>query len=166
MLADPRNADAIGVSPGAFSVERVRQSKRARADSGVAGDWTVFFPANDAERFVGEARIADWDSLNHIREIFASIHPAYGGKGLGVEAVSALMEHIFRTDQIATVRVQTLESNLKALRLTGKLGFRESGRRIVLPDPVRGFKGGTAVFLECRSHQFRLPTEGTEKTRL
>jgi len=166
MLSDPGIADAIGVSAGAFSVENVRRSKQARVDSGVAGDWTIFFSADDAERFVGEAGIADWDSLNHIVEIFASIHPACGGKGFGVEAVSALMKHIFRSDPIATVRVQTLQRNLKALRLAGKLGFRESGRRVALPDPVRGFKGGTAVFLECRSHQFRLPTEGTEKTRL
>jgi hypothetical protein len=41
------------------------------------------------------------------------------------------MEHVFREDSLATIRMQTLSTNERALSLCWKLGYRETGQRFM-----------------------------------
>jgi RimJ/RimL family protein N-acetyltransferase len=65
------------------------------------------------------------------------------------------MAHVYGHNSLATIRMQTLATNERALALCARLGFRETGRRYVEADLGRGFIGGIAVILDCRAHEFR-----------
>jgi RimJ/RimL family protein N-acetyltransferase len=155
LFQDPRVTGPIGMPDGSRTLEKVRDAKRAREESEDAGDWTVFALASDGEEFAGETGIAGWNVETHVVEVFAAISPERMGMAYGREAVSLLLEHIWRRSPVATARVQVLSTNKRALRLAESLGFRETGRRLVPPDPITGFPGGTGVILDCRQHEFR-----------
>ena len=155
LLADERVTAPMGVESPDLSRERVRAAKEDRMGRDDAGDWTIFIPVGEDEIFAGEIGIALWEPETHVGEIFAAVHPDLAGKGYGREAASTLIEHIFGLDPVATVRVQTLRSNVKAVKLACSLGFRETGVRFVPPEQSKGFPGGAAVILDVRAYEFR-----------
>lgn len=155
LFQDPRVTGPIGMPDGSCPLDKVRDAKRARGASEDAGDWTVFATTAEGEAFVGETGIAGWNAETHVVEVFAAISPEYMGMAYGREAVSLLLEHIWRRSPVATARVQALSTNRHALRLAVSLGFRETGRRFVPPDPITGFPGGAGVMLDCRQHEFK-----------
>ena len=154
LLSDPLVTGPLGMPVPSITIENLRLSKRDRTSREDATDWTIFFSENDTELFIGEIGIACWDVENHVVEVFIAIHPDHHGKAYGIEALSVLMDSIYARTQVALVRTQILESNTRSLSMVAKLGFRETGRRFVHPDPLRGFVGGTSVILDCRAHEF------------
>ncbi len=155
ILTDPGVTEPLGLTSPAITIEKLRQSKQERIDSNSSSDWTVFLVVEGAEEIIGEIGIAFWDEENHVVEVFLAIHPEYWGHSYGIEALSTLMSWIFSRSTLAVVRAQILERNTRSLRLVSKLGFRESGRRFVHPDPLSNFEGGTSLMLDCREHEFR-----------
>jgi len=155
MFQDPRTTGPLGIDSKKFPIDKIRDQKRERMEAPDASDWTIFIKKGGDEKFAGEVGLVNWDYETHVVEIFAAISPDLSGKGYGRETVSILMERIFARSMIAIVRVQTLTTNKAALKLSYALGFRETGRRAVSPDPEIGFVGGIAVVMDCLFYEFR-----------
>jgi RimJ/RimL family protein N-acetyltransferase len=158
MLRDPVVSGPMGIPEPRITTEDLRLVKESRAQRTDAGDWTAFVRARHDEHeevFAGEVGVVEWDSDMLVAEVFVAIIPDLGGSGYGREAVSRLTEHIFRSVPLACVRTQALITNARALALATSLGFRETGRRFVLPNLESGFVGGTAAVLDCRAHHFQ-----------
>ena len=158
MFADPRVTAPMGIPHPNPHLDNLRAAKQERLSRADAGDWTVFaFDREDGgdEIFAGEVGIASLEPENRVFELFSAIDAGHGHKGYGREAVSMLMTHIFEFEELATIRMQTLITNERALALCRKLGYRETGGRYVEPDFGRGFVGGMAVILDCRIFEFR-----------
>jgi len=162
MFQDERTTSPLGVDFKKFTLEKLRAQKQERIDAPNSGDWTIFLKEDmedkkdgeDSKTFIGEIGLVNWDYETHVVEIFTALSGDYGGHGYGTEAVSVLMERIFARSMISGVRMQTLSTNITALKLCSRLGFRETGRRAVPFDPEIGFTGGIAVMLDCRMHEF------------
>ena len=163
MLSDPLVTGPMGIPHPALSVEELRRAKQLRAQRPDTGDWSVYLPYKEGDLFTGEVGITDWNPEPQVAEIFIAISSEHFGKAYGREALSCLLEHIFRASRLACARVQVLVGNSKALALAADLGFRETGRRFVPHDPHHGFIGGTAAVLDCRTHHFK-PFVLEEKT--
>jgi RimJ/RimL family protein N-acetyltransferase len=156
MFSDPLVTAPIGIPHPRPFVDGLKMAKLARLAREDTGDWTVFaqVPDND-ELFTGEVGIGSHEPETRVFELFVATASENAGKGYGREAVSILMSRIFRSFPQATVRMQTLLSNQRAVRLCLKLGYRESGRRFTEPDWGRGFAGGMAVIMDCRANRYR-----------
>ncbi len=154
LLADSRVTAPMGIPLPHISVDEIRSAKQKRAQDARSGDWTIL-SSDASESFAGEIGIAEWDVEAHVVSVFTAIHPDYRGAGIGREAMSKLMECIFGTSPIATVRIELLAANTPALKLGERLGFRITGRRFVPPDPILGFVGRNAVIMDCRAHEFK-----------
>lgn len=156
MFSDPVVTTPIGIPfPDPF-IEHLRQSKRSRLLDTMLGDWTVFILDNEnsAEIFAGEVGIGNFEPLTQIFEIFTAIVSTHHAKAYGREATSLLMKHIFQKYNLATIRMQTLETNRSALNLCARLGFRVTGSSYFERDVGRGFLGGAGLILDCRLDEF------------
>jgi RimJ/RimL family protein N-acetyltransferase len=157
MFSDPRVTAPIGIpNPNPF-LENLREAKRERALLHDAADWTIYahHPETNADTFIGEVGIAYLEPYTRVTELFLATTPDNPHQGYGREAVSLLMDHIFRNDPLITIRMQTLSSNIPALSMCAKLGFRITGERYMEPDPGRGFIGGIALILDCRISDYK-----------
>ena len=155
ILTDNRVLKSMGLPPSSVSTESIRETRRSLISRPDAGDWTILPATGDESSIIGEIGISEWDRQTFIADIFAALHPGFQRMGYGSEAVSTLAGYIFETNPIATVRVQTIESNKKAVRMAVNLGFRITGTKFVPPDPDTGFPGGNAVILDLRMHDLR-----------
>jgi RimJ/RimL family protein N-acetyltransferase len=156
MFSDPAVTSPIGILHPRPFMDGLKNAKRERMACRETADWTVFVrSADNGEHFVGEVGIGSWDPETQVFELFAAIVSEQTGKAYGCEAVSVLMTRIFLSYPHATVRMQTLLSNQKAIGLCLKLGYRESGRRFTEPDWGIGFTGGMAIIMDCRASQFK-----------
>lgn len=61
-------------------------------------------------------------------EIGFILHPDHWGQGLATEALRAAIPHCFASLQMDRMEADVDPRNAAALRLLGKLGFRETGR--------------------------------------
>ncbi len=61
-------------------------------------------------------------------EIGFIFHPAYWGKGLAFEALSAVIPHIFEYLPVDRLEADVDPRNDASLKLLARLGFRETGR--------------------------------------
>ncbi len=61
-------------------------------------------------------------------EIGFILHPDHWGKGLAVEAMAAVIAHIFATQPVAALTADVDPRNAASLRLLERLGFVVSGR--------------------------------------
>jgi RimJ/RimL family protein N-acetyltransferase len=155
IFSDPRITGPIGIPyPDPF-LEHLKFAKRERMYLPDVGEWSVFEISGENENFVGEVGVSEWESENQIVELFAAIKTEFVGKGYGREAVSTVMSWVFSSVPLATIRMQTLSTNERALALCRSLGFRVSGERFMDADLCRGFVGGIAILLDCRMHEFK-----------
>jgi len=160
LLSDARVTEPMGIPVPNPYIPQLNIAKKERMESSDSGDWTIFLNENKEDEqkiFAGETGIANWNPEARIVEIFTAIHPDFYGKGFGREATAILIKHIFSHDPIVKIRTQALETNMASIKMALKLGFRESGRRFVGPDPGRGFIGGIAVIMDLISHNFIVP---------
>jgi RimJ/RimL family protein N-acetyltransferase len=61
-------------------------------------------------------------------EIGFLLHPDHWGKGLGFEAMSAAIAHLFAAHDLPELTAEADPRNAASLRLLGRLGFVETGR--------------------------------------
>ena len=153
LLMTPGVRFPLGIPDKKEYIDNLINLKKVRMADPDLGDWTVFLLSTSS--IIGEIGIVSWDKNYQIVEIFCSIHQDFHGRALGREAVSVLLENCFSVPGIIKARFQLLVTNEKSLNLTESLGFHETGRRIVLPDPVRGFAGGTAIILDATADDFK-----------
>ncbi|MCF8516385.1 MAG: GNAT family N-acetyltransferase [Rhodobacteraceae bacterium] len=73
-------------------------------------------------RVVGKA--GEWN----LPEIGYILHPDLWGQGLGYEAVSAVIAHLFATHPVTELTAEVDPRNLASRSLLAKLGFHETGR--------------------------------------
>ncbi|MDN5358348.1 MAG: hypothetical protein PWP76_191 [Candidatus Diapherotrites archaeon] len=67
----------------------------------------------------------DWKRL--AADIWYEITPEERGKGIGKEAVKALVEHIFKEYPVEIVEAETQSDNVPSIRLLESLGFTRTG---------------------------------------
>jgi len=159
LLSDPTLTAPMGIPNPCPFLEELKRAKQERLSCEDVGDWTAFLE-ND---FIGEVGIASSNPAFKLVEIFVTIASEQWGKGLGRESVSVLMKHIFNVEAYATVRIRTLISNTKALRMCASLGFKITGSRHVEADPGRGLQEGTWIIADCHLHEFT-PFPETQET--
>lgn len=63
-----------------------------------------------------------------VPEIGFLLHPDHWGKGLAVEALTALIPQLFARHQVPELTAEVDPRNLASLRVLAKLGFVETGR--------------------------------------
>lgn len=73
-------------------------------------------------RVIGKAGAWDLPEIGYI------LHPDFWGQGLGFEAVSAVIAHLFASHPIAELTAEADPRNLTSLKVLQKLGFSETGR--------------------------------------
>lgn len=61
-------------------------------------------------------------------EVGFLLHPDHWGKGLALEAMTAVIAHLFATHAVPELTAEADPRNAASLRLLGRLGFVETGR--------------------------------------
>jgi len=88
----------------------------------------VFFVLRHEGEKIGYFRTSD-----HVGEsllVGADLAKAYRGKGLGHDAYKAFFPFIKQRLGVSLLKLEVLSSNLRAMHLYEKLGFRETGRAL------------------------------------
>jgi [ribosomal protein S5]-alanine N-acetyltransferase len=91
----------------------------------------VAAPAEISEDFIIEieGRVAGKVGAYCLPEFGYILHPDFWGRGMGAEAVSAFVHHVWQTrPDIAALTTDIDPRNRASVRLVQKLGFRETGR--------------------------------------
>ena len=93
-------------------------------------DAMIATPVNQGEDFVVEfdGHVIGKAGFWQYPEIGFIFHPDIWGMGLATEAVTALVEHGFRTRHLPAVRADVDPRNSRSIRLLEKLGFVETHR--------------------------------------
>ncbi|MFN6982814.1 MAG: GNAT family N-acetyltransferase [Brevundimonas sp.] len=92
-------------------------------DSMIAADPEV------GDDFVVEAqgRVIGKAGFWRLPEIGYILHPDYWGRGLATEALTAVIDHVMATRDIATVTADVDPANAASIRLLTRLGFQQTG---------------------------------------
>jgi len=88
------------------------------SDDPARDEWVIEFEG----RTVGNIGIWNMPELGFI------LHPDVWGRGIGYEATSAYIQHMFATQPIEAITADVDPRNGASLRLLAKLGFIETGR--------------------------------------
>jgi RimJ/RimL family protein N-acetyltransferase len=88
------------------------------------GHWVI--ELDGAVVGIGHLR-PSWELPGEVAEIGYFVDRAYGGRGLGVEAAGALLDHGFVTLSVPAVWALIHESNVASLNVARALGFLDVG---------------------------------------
>ncbi|MDO9608382.1 MAG: GNAT family N-acetyltransferase [Brevundimonas sp.] len=82
-----------------------------------------------SDDFVIEAqgRVIGKAGFWRLPEIGYILHPDYWGRGLATEALTAVIDHVMATRDIATVTADVDPANAASIRLLTRLGFQQTG---------------------------------------
>lgn len=118
-MSDPR-AMRYWSRPAHERIEETAAFLQAMIDEtrGESDDFLVEYQG----RVIGKA--GAW----RLPEIGFLVHPDHWGKGLGFEAMEAVIAHLFAAHDLAELTAEADPRNLASLRLLGRLGFVETGR--------------------------------------
>jgi [ribosomal protein S5]-alanine N-acetyltransferase len=75
-----------------------------------------------------EGRVIGKAGAWRLPEVGFLLHPDHWGKGLALEAMTAVIAHLFATTDAEVLMADVDPRNAASLRLLGKLGFVETGR--------------------------------------
>jgi RimJ/RimL family protein N-acetyltransferase len=85
-------------------------------------------PGEDDFLIEHQGRVIGKAGAWRLPEIGFLVHPDHWGKGLGFEAMEAVIAHLFAAHDLAELTAEADPRNLASLRLLGRLGFVETGR--------------------------------------
>lgn len=87
-------------------------------------------PSDQSEDFIveHEGRAIGKAGFHRLPEIGFILDPAYWGRGLAREALTAVLDHVFATRPIPAAEADVDPRNEASLRLLDRLGFEERGR--------------------------------------
>jgi RimJ/RimL family protein N-acetyltransferase len=90
----------------------------------------VAFPPDSTDDFVVErdGRVIGKAGCWRLPEIGFILHSGHWGCGLGTEALTAVIPHVFATLRVDTLTAEVDPRNVASLRLLDRLGFRETRR--------------------------------------
>ncbi|MDQ0612879.1 RimJ/RimL family protein N-acetyltransferase [Microbacterium sp. W4I4] len=91
--------------------------------SETASDKDVRFVIDLDGRAVGSVSLFDFDDLARHAEVGIALQPTARGKGIGAEAVTQIIEFAFTRCNLHRVHLQTIASNLAAIRAYEKAGL-------------------------------------------
>jgi RimJ/RimL family protein N-acetyltransferase len=77
----------------------------------------------------GEALLWDIDLHNRMARVGLSLRPAFRGRGLGADVVTALCEYGFAVRGLNRLQVDTLAGNAAMIQAASRAGFVPEGRR-------------------------------------
>jgi ribosomal-protein-alanine N-acetyltransferase len=70
-----------------------------------------------------------WTVLNEGHITNVAVHPDFRGRGFGAAVIDALIRQTRREANLTDFTLEVRASNIAAIRLYGRAGFREEGRR-------------------------------------
>ena len=105
-------------------------------------DDMIAAPAEESDDFIveHEGKLIGKAGCWRLPNVGYLLSPAVWGQGFGREAMSAAIDHIFRTHPVAALHADVDPNNTASLALLARLGFRETGRA------ERTFKIGEAWY--------------------
>ncbi|NLI78529.1 MAG: GNAT family N-acetyltransferase [Candidatus Riflebacteria bacterium] len=92
------------------------------------GVWHLHLCLAAERKAVGRFTWFDVNPRNRSAEFGYLVHPAWRGKGLGLELVRQAVSHLFRTTRLNKLYCQTAAFNLPSVRVLERLGFHLDGR--------------------------------------
>jgi RimJ/RimL family protein N-acetyltransferase len=95
---------------------------------GLRCSWAIAEPTTGA--LLGEVGLRDLDLAGHTAEASCWTHPAYRGRGVAVDALSAAMRFGFGGLGLTAIRYGHAEGNTASRRVAEKCGFRLTGRHV------------------------------------
>ena len=101
---------------------------------------TVFLEERETGKLIG-AIFMEEDSLRYgveSKDLSYFIAEAYSRKGLMKEAMTALIAHLFETENLECISCRAFAPNTASRALLRSLGFQENG---ILPRCVKGYTG-------------------------
>ena len=129
--ARPDDLDAIHAvlsSPAAMA----HWSTTPHADLETTRAWLggmIASPPEVSEDFVVEfeGRVVGKAGFYRLPEVGYILHPDVWGRGLGIEAVGAAVDHVFATRQLDLLTADVDPDNAASIRLLEALGFERTG---------------------------------------
>lgn len=104
---------------------------------------------NQTQRKAGRIYITNVDYRHQKGEYGIVLHPEFRRKNIAYEASDLLIDYVFRNQPINKIYLEVFESNLKAIKLYEKIGFKKEG---LFKEEY--FKNGTFQNV-CRMSLFR-----------
>lgn len=96
------------------------------------GLWLVY--SHETADLVGFAGFIA--SSDEAPNLVYGVHPDFCGKGFATEAAKAVVDFVFETLALASIKADVDEPNVKSVRILEKLGMRRSRRAIVANRPL------------------------------
>lgn len=101
---------------------------RERAETMAKNDANVDFAVDVAGTLVGRAGLFEFDLLARNAEVGMTFGPEHRGKGYGTETLRLLCDFAFTHRNLHRLWLETLGTNVPALRCYANAGFVEEGR--------------------------------------
>jgi ribosomal protein S18 acetylase RimI-like enzyme len=95
--------------------------------------------------------LAPYSELEDYGSLYISavaLYPEHRGRGIGTRLLEAARERARRLG-LPRLSLICVEANRGAMALYERLGFRELGRRPIVPHPMLRYSGGDALLLAC-----------------
>lgn len=131
LWGDPRVSEFLG---GPFSAQQIR----ARLDSEIALQreqqfqyWPIFLL--DGGVHAGCCGLRPYDAAANILELGFHLRPEHWGRGIGVEAASAVIRYAFTTLCVSGLFAGHFPENARSRALLIKLGFEYRGMKVYPP---------------------------------
>jgi RimJ/RimL family protein N-acetyltransferase len=78
-------------------------------------------------RMIGYFRTSNYSEINKSIYVGADIHPDFWGKGYGFDSYSKFIPYLFNDYGINKISLEVLSTNLRAINLYKKIGFKIEG---------------------------------------
>ncbi len=126
LLADPEGK-RLTATTQSFDREKIVDWLGTRAGVANRNDWAIFEISTG--EFVGEIVLNEFnDKKNSMNLRIALRGPVWFGRGLGSEAITLVLEHVFNTTQLSKITLEVLTENARAIGAYEKSGF-QAGRQ-------------------------------------
>ena len=80
-------------------------------------------------KMIGYFRTSNYSENNKNIYVGADIHPDFWGKGYGFESYSKFIPYLFNNYHINKISLEVLSTNLRAINLYKKIGFKIEGTK-------------------------------------
>lgn len=122
MLADPEGR-RLTATTQEFSEPQIRDWLQSRATTPDRYDWAIYLNGD----FCGEVVLNEYDSTNRSMNLRIALRgPNWFDRGIGTEAMAAVLEFGFREAGLNLIHLEVLTDNPRAQRVYQRLGFQPS----------------------------------------
>jgi RimJ/RimL family protein N-acetyltransferase/predicted SprT family Zn-dependent metalloprotease len=125
MLADPEGR-RLTATDQSFTRTQVADWLQSRSFAEGRRDWAIV--ETSTANFAGEIVLNEFDAKKNSMNLRIALRgPAWFGRGLGSEAVSLVLEHVFNSTKLSKLTLEVLVDNARAIGAYEKSGF-QAGR--------------------------------------